>query len=143
MKFGMPKFLKSFDMFGAPVPNINVRGRVEVKTSFGACISMVIFTVTLIFALLKLEHLYQRKNPSITTNKIPLEEGVSFSLDSDDFMIAFALTDYAKKPKNNPRYTRWIVHSFQIVDGKKTMSNHFLQLCTQDDMAKFNPPDSP
>ena len=63
MKFAMPKFLKSVDMFGAPIPNFNMRGRAEVKTSRGACISIVIFTLTLLFGLLKLQHLFLRKNP--------------------------------------------------------------------------------
>ena len=76
----MPKFLKSVDMFGAPVPNFNMRGRAEVKTSCGACISMVIFILTLLFGMLKLQHLVVRKNPSIVTNKIPLEAGERFDI---------------------------------------------------------------
>ena len=78
MMFEMLAFLKSVDMFGAPVPNFNMRGRTEVKTSCGACTSMVIFTLTLLFGIIKMEHLALRKNPSITTNTSPLEAGERF-----------------------------------------------------------------
>ena len=94
MKYVMPKFLKNVDMFGAPVPNLNVHGQAEVKTSCGACFSLVIFTLTLLFGMLKLQHLALHKNPSITTNTIPLEAGERFDIGSGDFMMAFAVTNY-------------------------------------------------
>ena len=108
MKFAMPKFLKSVDMFGAPIPNFNMRGRAEVKTSCGACFSMVIFTLTLLFGMLKLQHLALHKNPSITTNTIPLEAGERFDIGSEDFMMAFAVTKDKGEPRNDTRYLRWM-----------------------------------
>ena len=76
----MPSFLKNVDMFGAHFPNVNLRAQAEVKTSCGACTSMLIFTVTLLFGILKLEHLALRKNPSISTNNNPLEAGERFEI---------------------------------------------------------------
>ena len=89
----MLKVLKSVDMFGASVPKVNIRGRGEVKTVCGACVSIGILCITLLFGILKLEHLITHKNPTISTYEIPLEAGERFSLDSDDFMIAFAVVD--------------------------------------------------
>ena len=85
------QFIKSLDMFGAPVPNLNLRGRAEVKTYCGAYISMMIFILTLLFGILKLQHLAAHKNPQIMTNKIPLEEDEPFNIGVDDFMMAFAV----------------------------------------------------
>ena len=44
-------------MFGVEVPNINIRGEKIVKTSAGACASVLVIIFTLIFALLKIEQL--------------------------------------------------------------------------------------
>ena len=112
MMFAIPKFLKNVDMFGAPVPNFNMRGRADVKTSCGACISIVILTLTLMFGILKLEHLAQRKNPSITTNIMPLEGGERYDTASENFMMAFAVSDKNLSPKNDTRYVKWQARFF-------------------------------
>ena len=51
---GLPQFVKNLDMFGAQVPTFNIRGKDVVKTSAGACASIIISVLTLIYALLKL-----------------------------------------------------------------------------------------
>ena len=141
MKIAMPKFLKNADMFGAPIPNFNLRGRAEVKTSCGACISIVIFMLTFLFGVLKLQHLLTRKNPLITQNTIPLEAGERFDTGSDDFMMAFAVEDKKGVPKNDTQYLRWMQKVQYEVDGIRTIKTEkLLKLCTQDDMAKFYPP---
>ena len=55
-------------MFGAAIPTFNLRGKKDVKTSVGACASIIIIVLTLLFALLKFEHLTHKKNPMISTN---------------------------------------------------------------------------
>ena len=40
------------DIFGADVPTFNIKGQAKVKTACGACISMLIFILTLLFALI-------------------------------------------------------------------------------------------
>ena len=40
--FGLPQFVKNLDMFGAPIPTFNFRGREDVKTSAGASASVII-----------------------------------------------------------------------------------------------------
>ena len=138
----MLKVLKSLDMFGAPVPNLNIRGRGEVKTVCGACTSLVIFALTLLFGIIKMEHLALRKNPIITTNTSPLEADERFDTGSDDFMMAFAVSDEKGVPKNDTRYFRWKVAFKNYVNGEKNKTEEFLQPCSQDAMNKFYPAES-
>ena len=77
-------------MFGAEVPSFNIRGRHTVKTSAGACASITIIILTFLFALIKLQHLVEKKNPTISTNESSLKEGERFDTGSDIFMMAFA-----------------------------------------------------
>ena len=61
--------------------------------SVGGLLSLPVISLTLVFALLKLQQLLQYKNPLISTfdQEIePLEEN-SFSLNSDRFMLAFGV----------------------------------------------------
>ena len=55
--FGLLQSVKSWDMFGVQVPTFNIRGIEVVKTSAGACASLLIILLTLMFAILKLLHL--------------------------------------------------------------------------------------
>ena len=73
--FELPQFVMDMDMFAAQVPNFNIRGRKKVKTSAGVCASIFIIVLTLLFGLLKLQHLVMRNNPSIVTNTSSLEFG--------------------------------------------------------------------
>ena len=61
--------IKSMDMFGEPVPSFNIGGKMSVKTFVGAGVSLMLFTLTIAFGLLKLQNLFNRKNPNITMNK--------------------------------------------------------------------------
>lgn len=70
----MPKFIKDLDMFGERVPEINIRGQTTIKTSVGACVTITIIALTISFGLVKLEHLVQRKNPTINIMHEPLQE---------------------------------------------------------------------
>ena len=49
----MKDIFKSFDMFGAPMPSLHIRGEPVVKTSAGACISIIVIGLTSLFALIK------------------------------------------------------------------------------------------
>ena len=52
--------LKKIDIFGAPVPNFNLRGKSHVKTYAGGMVSIVITFVVLIFGLTQLKKLILR-----------------------------------------------------------------------------------
>ena len=59
----LPNFIKELDMFGAAVPNINLGGLRQVKTSCGATASIFVLMLTVAFTLLKIERLILNKNP--------------------------------------------------------------------------------
>ena len=46
-----------FDMYAAPVPGFNIRGRDLVMTGAGTCLTMTIIIVTLAFAMIKLQQM--------------------------------------------------------------------------------------
>ena len=60
--------LREFDIFGRPVQSFNLGGRQVLKTWMGSIASAIIFSVVLLYSLLKLQYLMERKNPLITTN---------------------------------------------------------------------------
>ena len=140
MKFSidMPEFTKNLDMFGALPPNFNIRGQKTVKTSCGACVSFLILTIVLLFALLKMQHLIERKSPLITTNATPLEAGERFNLGDEDFTMAFAVTNYIDgTPKSDPRYINWI---FRVDSDDGDTEWQTLHPCSEAELAKFHPP---
>ena len=98
MKFALPEFIKNLDIFGAPIPAFNLRGRDKVKTSCGAIISIIIMTITGLFAILKFEHMLIKKNPNITSNTGPIDKTERFSLVQDHFMMAFSVLHFNKNP---------------------------------------------
>ena len=55
----------SVDQLGSPVPSFNVQGEATINTSFGGCLSILIITVTLIYALLKFNAFYTKADPTI------------------------------------------------------------------------------
>ena len=49
--------------------------------------------LTITFGLIKFQHLVEHKNPSLITNFEELEVGEKIDTDSDDFVIAFSVTN--------------------------------------------------
>ena len=104
-------------MFGALAPAFNIEGKKLVKTYTGASTSMLVLTLTFLFALLKLELLVERKNPSLTSNKSQLDIGERYNTGSEDFIMAFsAINLLTKEAKSDPRYVRWLVHFYENTD---------------------------
>ena len=105
----LPQFEKILDIFVAKIPSFNLRGKSEVKTSSGASASILIFMLTFIFALLKLQHLVLKKNPTIMTNTSDLAEGERFNMGSDSLMMAFAIENARDGvPRSDPNYIKWM-----------------------------------
>ena len=61
-------FFRNIDIFGKPVPSFNLDGKDTIKTTIGACMTLMILILTLAFGLLKMKDLFERKNPIINTN---------------------------------------------------------------------------
>ena len=81
------------------------------KTSIGAISTILIMTVSLMFGIVKLEHLILKRNPNLTTNTEGLEESEVYDSTSDEFMLAFAVTSNESRGKSvwDPRFFRWIL----------------------------------
>ena len=62
---GLPRCLKELDMFGESIPSFNLRGKTKVKSFTGGSVSLVIIYIVILFAALKLMHLFSKHNPSI------------------------------------------------------------------------------
>ena len=57
--------LKKLDLFGASVPSFRLNKKDKVHSCVGGCLTLMLFSITLLFALVKFEHLMLHKNPSI------------------------------------------------------------------------------
>ena len=138
MKFDLPRFVKNLDFFGAPIQFLNLRGETNVKTSAGACLSMFISALTLSFAMLKFEHLYTRKNPTLIMTETTLEEGTIYETGKSDFMIAFAAEHWDTGFKDDPRYIQWTVLFQKFVDNVETKAWYPVHQCTDEEFARFH-----
>ena len=108
---GWPNLLKKFDLFAAPLPGFNIGGETTVQSNTGGLVSISILSVTLLFALLKLQDLLTKHNPTISSFVEEDAFGPSDKFDTghDDFMMAFALVRASKmEPYNDPRYYKWL-----------------------------------
>ena len=84
---------------------MNIQGEKYVKTYLGSCFSIVIAILISTFALLKLEQLASRSNPSLSKNLEVTEAEAIYDTSNEDFMMAFSLYHWQKGPRNDPRYT--------------------------------------
>ena len=66
---------------------------------------------TFLFAVLKLQHLLSKHNPTVNTfvQRDAFDEtDVWRGADNDDFMMAFAVVDFVTgEVKNDPRFVKW------------------------------------
>ena len=138
MKFDLPRFVKNLDFFGAPIQFLNLRGETNVKTSAGACLSMFISALTLSFAMLKFEHLYTRKNPTLIMTETTLEEGTIYETGKSDFMIAFAAEHSELGIRDDLRYIQWAVAVGKMTDGVFSIKYHPVQQCSDEEFARFD-----
>ena len=91
--FPMPKMLKKVDMFGAEIPEFNIRGDRSVKTNIGGCCSIIIICVSLLYAAHKFNHVITRHNPQVVSYEVTDAFGVDdrFKTSESDFMLAVAM----------------------------------------------------
>ena len=104
------ELLKSFDLFGASIPNFHLKGKSNINTIVGAITSILILTMTSMFALIKFDHMMQKRGPAILQNTVVIDDDAFIDISSDDFMLAFGVENYKTgKPMYDPRYVKWIV----------------------------------
>ena len=63
---------------------------------------------------------------------------VKFSLESDEFMMAFAMEIFeGDSLEYDPRYVRWVVRTWEYANAQR-IENYFpLHLCTAEELRKF------
>jgi len=59
----------------------------------------------------------------------------------DDFMMAFGLHGFYSGLKADPRYIKWVARHFISEEGRITERLIPMHPCTEEDFAKFYPPD--
>ena len=62
---GLPKMLLTMDMFGEPLPTFNIKGQSDVRTHCGGCLSILVILTAIAFAIVKLQHLLEKHNPTV------------------------------------------------------------------------------
>ena len=134
----MPEFIKSLDIFSGSLPSFSIGGKTSVQTSVGAFGSIIILVLTFSFSLLKMQHLVIRRNPLLATNSEVLEYGETYSLASEEFMMAFALHKFAGSILDfDARYVRWITRVWKDIDGERNETFYPLHPCSEEELSKF------
>ena len=121
--FKAPQFLLNWDMFAARVPSFNFHGQDSIKTTIGTCMSMAIICLTLIYALLKLQHMLLFKNPDIIefTDLTAHDASKKYSLTDNDFIAAISVENWTAGPRVDPRYIQFVMaNDVGTEDGKIT-----------------------
>ena len=141
---GAFKFIEKFDVFGEHVPSFSLGGRTQVRTKLGAILTMIIVSLTLVFGLVKLQHLFAKKNPTINTNyeSLPDDEAV-FETNSDDLMLAVAAENYITgAPLTDPRYIQWLTGIWTRIEDELVIEWYPMHKCNEREYERFNKVDN-
>ena len=133
--------LKKVDMFAAKLPMFNIEGKQAVSTSIGGLLSLIILSVTFMFAIMKIQDLLMRKNPNITTFVDPnaFTQADTFNTGEEGFQIAVALNNYGKDAVEQARYIKFVARKMIQNGDDWTVTYYPLHPCTDEDFAKFHP----
>ena len=137
-KIGLPIFIKRFDMFGAPMPVFNIDGDQKHTTNTGGVLSIFIFYLTLLFAIVKFSHMISRQNPMVFSYKerdaFDTEE--KFNFYTQEFKIAFSLEDYnTQETKMDTNYVKFYALYSNMTNGVREMTEVPLHQCNDVDYA--------
>ena len=90
---------------------------------------------------MKIQHLFLRKNPAITTFTDPNAFGPeqTFSTGVDGFQIAIAADHFTQGVRKDPRYLQFIARLY--FDNEGSISSKYFKMhpCTEEDFEKFYP----
>lgn len=108
------------DLFGKPLPVFMLRGKEEIRTSLGALLSVGLTVILFLFALLKLSHLVERKNPLVNTFELMNEIGPDgrFLPHESQFAMAVAVQNFVTTEyKSDPKFVKWAAYYYTATDG--------------------------
>ena len=114
------------DMFAAKLPSFSLNGQQEVKTATGGFLSLVLYVLVFLFAIMKIQHLFSKKNPAITTFTDPNAFGQEekFNTGIDGFQLAVAVEHYSEGVRVDPRYLQFVARLF-VQNGEMSESTNF------------------
>lgn len=111
-------------MFLEPIyPSFISRGETQVRTVTGGILTALLAVVFIGYALIKLTHLLDKKNPLIAETKETnfYDFNTRINLNEIDFKMAFTVEGYQdKKIKDDPRYVKFIARMYYRIDGVKS-----------------------
>ena len=135
--------LKKLDIFGQPLPQANLGGQEKVRTHIGGFVSLLFANITFLFAILKLQHLMSKHNPSVNSfveeGAFDLDEKFS-TADKEDFMMAFQAVTWLDGVRNDPYYVKWMATYWIFENGEYSTRAIPMRDCTESDFEKFYPP---
>lgn len=134
------------DIFGAPAPSFNIRGEAKVRTNCGGVVTSAILSVTLLFSIVKFQHLITKHNPAVTAYQDKNSWGTADMLrpgSIDDFMMAFAVTSHRepRTVKHDPSFVKWISYQRNVANGEETSNEVPLHKCTDEEYGRFAEPE--
>ena len=93
-------------MLGENVPSLTMNGKSSIKTFTGAIISILVMSLTTLFALLKLQFLLMRKSPDVVEyiKASAFDYTDIYNTAENDFMMAISVENYYKGATMDPRY---------------------------------------
>ena len=113
-------------------------GRTEVRTKSGAILTIIILSLTLVFGLVKLQHLLVRKNPLINTNFEPLADDAVFDNNSGDLMLAVTVENYMTGASlTDLRYIKWLTSIWQRIEGVLVLTWYPMHKCNKREYERF------
>ena len=131
-------------MFALRVPAFTIAGQSRFETYTGGLVSLAVVIVTFLFAILKLQHLINHKNPLVNTiidkNAVSNEEKFEFAK-QPDFMMAFALERTTTNERlEDPHFVKWFAEHWSSQDSIMTKKAIKMHKCTPQDFEKFYEP---
>ena len=117
-RFTLSKTLDTLDQFKREMPTFNLQGRTAVSSLAGGVMTVVIFSVMMLYALVKFAHLMSNHNPNISSHRQPdyFDSSEIFDLKEHNLRFAFNVEGYFdRQVKDDPTYVKYLVRIW----GKK------------------------
>ena len=130
-------------MFGAKVPTFNIKGQTKVHTVTGGILTSILGIIFFSYALLKLTHLMNKKNPLIAEIRESnfYDYHTRININEIGFKMAWAVEGYLDgKIKDDPKYVKLLARIVYKTDNKKHEKILSLHKCTDEDWDDFDEP---
>ena len=116
----------------------------QVSTVTGGIVTLFVAFLTIMFAILKLQHMLARKNPDISKFESDIfGDDHHFELDPrSNFQVAFGIENTISGFKSDPKFIKFVVKVAKQIEGVYTSKYYPMHACSEDDYSKFFPIES-